>query len=201
MDASVRASSCVRTHTHANGCILAVWESGDARRLKKGAICRAMADTPCAWEYQWGYTYTHMHTPLSLSDTFFVPRAGFFTVTSSCLRAYDAAPSLWSVNPKPPSRSPFGVRHLASCGARRFLFQIFSISMKGETRVDWPVYEWNGAISHAEVVKQYISRYRAQYNIYWMIRKVFYKCVLSARNSLTNLNIPSYNGKNNLIFN
>lgn len=163
-------------HIHTNDlCTFAVWESGDARRLKKRAICRAMASTLCAWEYRWGcihiHTYIYMYAhatrararaSLSLSDTFFCPRAGFFLPWR--LPAYarmTRRPSPWSINPKSPSRSPLGVRHPASCGAQRFLFQIFSISMKGEnSRRLKPVYEWNGAISRAEAVKQYISRYR-----------------------------------------
>jgi len=153
MDASMRASQCthtyIRTHarTHARmytgGCIFAVWESGDARGaarwLKKGAICRAMAGTPRAWECQWGDTYIHATLPFRY---IFCLAPDFFSVASSCLRAYDAASSLPTLPArKPPPKAPltpgssrlwlpFDVRHAASCGARRFLFQIFSISMR-----------------------------------------------------------------------
>lgn len=82
MDASVRASQCTLTHTytctraHAHGWLylrrVRKWRR--TRRLKKGAICRPMAGTPCAWECRWGYVYTR-HSPFPIH---FLPRAGFF---------------------------------------------------------------------------------------------------------------------------
>lgn len=192
-----------RTHTHANDCTFAVWESGDARRLKKGAICRAMASTPCAWEYRWGYIYTHTHTHTRTHHSLFPihflpPRRIFYRGVFLLTRVWRGALPLVR-QPQILFSFTLRVRHPASCGARRFLFQIFSISMKGETRVDWLVYEWNGAISHAEAVKQYISRYRTQYTFIEWYANSFMDAgyVLSAMNSLTNLNIPSlhYNGK------
>lgn len=83
------------------GCIFVVWESGDARGgWKKGAICRAMAGTPLRVGVPVGI---RIYTPLSLSDTFFASRRIFFSVASSCLRAYDAAssPPTLSTNPPP----------------------------------------------------------------------------------------------------
>lgn len=169
MDASVRASRCthtyvtharvhVRTHAHGWLYLCRVGKRRRTRRLKKGAICRAMAGTPCAWEYWWGYIYT---PPLSLSDTFFAPRRIFFSVASSCLRAYDAASSLRPANlPRMPPLvrlvrpSAFVTRrHVEREG---FYFKYFQFRWRDF--VDGPVYEWNGAIGHAETVKRCTSR-------------------------------------------
>lgn len=155
MDASVRASQCthacthVRMHarahartyarTHVYGWLYLhrVGKRRRTRRLKKGAICRAMAGHPLRVGVPVGI---RIYTPLSLSDTFFASRRIFLTWRLPAYARMTRRPPFPPLRPANHPReplsplvhpgSPFDVRHAASCGARRFLFQIFSISMK-----------------------------------------------------------------------
>lgn len=149
----IRVHACTRV-AFAYGYLCRMGKRRRTERLKKGTICRVTSGTPCAWECQWGYVYTR-HSPFPI---YFLLRVGFFNVASSCLRVYDVASSLNPPTSSPTSspRSSFSVCHPVSCGAWRFLFQIFSVSMK--RFVDGSIYEWNGAITLCEVVV-YLAAY------------------------------------------
>lgn len=140
MDASVRASSCVRTScTHTHTCEwLYLGRVGKRRRrtAEKGGHMSGNGEHPLRVGVPVGI-HTYTYTRHSLFPIHFLSPAPDFLpwrlpAYARMTRRPPSGPSI----PTPLFGSPFGVRHPASCGARRFLFQIFSISMKGETHVD-----------------------------------------------------------------
>lgn len=135
----MRASLCrhIYTHTcvriHACICTRVAVPSpcGKARRrtrrLKKGAICRAMVGTLCAWECRWGYIY-NATLPFRY---IFCPASDFLAWRLPAYARMTQHPPPRSMHPLPfslacPSAS------VIQRGAQRFLFQIFSISIKRE---------------------------------------------------------------------
>lgn len=123
-----------RMYMHAGGCTFAVWESTETHAAaEKGGHMSGNGRHPLRVGVPVGI-HIQRHSPFPIH---FLPRVGFFSVASSCLRAYDAAPSpaVYASSPL-LSRLPFGVRHPASCRAQRFLFQIFSISIKREREIE-----------------------------------------------------------------